>query len=246
MNLEAMMSSPSIPTEHLYSNPTPIASLLTSITADFLDTIMLTVEAKLGSLTHMHPKHLKADLISKIPHHSDIDFMKLTRNEKMIFTTKSPTTAQEILQLQILLTTPVTVSVQIDSISTKFLLHNISPEVQRSDIAEELADIGIIALEIRRFLRKNDNTLRPTSTVLVTKLGVHLPREIKLWYQLHRISIFVDKPRQCLRCFKFNHNLNACRSSQLCASCGNSHEGPCTSPISCVNCHGTYLATDRP
>ena len=163
MNLEAMMSSPTIPTEYLYSNPTHIASLLTSITADSLDTIMLTVEANNGSLTHMHPKHLKADLINKIPHHTDIDFLKLTRNGKMILTTKSPTTAQEILQLQILLTTPVTVSVQTDSISTKFLLYNISPEVQYSDIAEEFADIGIIALEIHHFLKKNDNALRPFS-----------------------------------------------------------------------------------
>ena len=109
----------------------------------------------------MHPKHLKTDLINKIPNHSDIDFMKLTRNWKIVIIIKSSIAAQEILQLQLLLTTPVTVSVQTDSISTKFLLYNTAYEVQFSDIVEKLADIGIIALEIRRFFKNGDNALRP-------------------------------------------------------------------------------------
>lgn len=239
------MASQNISNNNLYINPTPIGSLLASTSVDFLDTIMLRIEAKEGSISHLHPKLLKTDLMNKVPHHTEIEFMKLTRGGKMILTTKSITAAQEILQLQSLLSIPVSASVQSESVSTKFLLYNIAPEVQCSDIAEELADAGIVALEIRRFLKKYDNALHPTSTILITKFGTHLPKEIKLWFQLHRISLFVDKPRQCPRCFKFNHNLKACRSPQICKSCGISHEEPCSSAISCANCQGNHMATDK-
>lgn len=109
----------------------------------------------------------------------------------------------------------MTASCQSEVISTQFLLHNIDPLIDCTEIAEELDFAGVKALEVRRFLRQGSTS---TISVLVTKLGHSLPSDIGLWYQFHRISLFVDKLCQYTNCIKFTHNSSAFKSARICAS----------------------------
>lgn len=51
-----------------------------------------------------------------------------------------------------------------ENIFTRFLLHNIDPQVECKDIAEKLEFSALSILEVRRFIRQD---AVPTATVLV-------------------------------------------------------------------------------
>lgn len=80
----------------------------------------------------------------------------------------------------------------------------------------------------------------------MTKLGTRLPSEIKLWFQNHRISAFWDKPRQCAKCYKYNHSTRTCTRDAVCKKCAQSHESACSSDTTvCINCQGPHEADDK-
>lgn len=76
-------------------------------------------------------------------------------------------------------------------------------------------------IQFRRFIRKNST--KDHSPVLVTSLVTSLPSEIKLWFSKQLIRQFIDRPRQCTKCYKFN-------------------DTPCSNPISSPNCDGGYCS----
>ena len=69
-----------------------------------------------------------------------------------------------------------------------------------------------------------------------------MPQDIKLWFTIQNIKQFVDRPRQCTRCFRFNHPTSKCKNEQVCVTCGSAHEGPCTSTVVCASCAGPHRA----
>ena len=93
-------------------------------------------------------------------------------------------------------------------------------------------------LELRRFVYKGQSNW--ISLVLITSLGTRLPLEIKLWFSIQNTRQFVDRSRQCKRCFRFNNPTSMCKSEQLCIVC--SHERPCSFPVSCASCNGLHWA----
>lgn len=46
-------------------------------------------------------------------------------------------------------------------------------------------------------------------------LVTRLPSEVKIYYQIYRVSLFTDYPRPCLNCWKFNHSTRYCHSQKL-------------------------------
>ena len=64
-------------------------------------------------------------------------------------------------------------------------------------------------------LRKKINVNKypqPTTSVLVTCLGTSFPSVVKLSYKVHRINPFFDKQKACLKCHRYNHSTEMCRS----------------------------------
>ena len=240
-----MTDKPSF-TPHLYKNDLPITTLASGAALQPGDSILVFLEGKDGPLTHLHPKRLKDDLVSKISNHANIDNLKLTRQGKLLVVTRSADTAAQVLSLRELVSVPVTPHLQTESITSRFLLHNIPTDVTCQEIAEELLCNNITSIEVRRFMRGNSGNRTPSLTVLVTMLGTQLPPYVKVWYQLHRISLFIDRPRPCLNCWKFNHNTRVCKSPRVCKDCGSTHEGPCTEPVlKCHNCQGSHRTDDK-
>lgn len=192
-----------------------------------LGAITIFVEGRGGTLPSIHPRTLKADIADQVPKYKEIEVLKQTKNNKLVIVTNSAEAAYQILKIQSLGNYPVSPRIQYESITSRFLLHNIPVEVTCNEIAEELNEGGIAVYEIRRFMRKSQAISYPTPTVLVTKLGTNLPSEVRLWFQNHKISQFWDRPRQCQVCYKYNHSTKSCKSEQICKRCALTHEGPC-------------------
>ncbi|GBL89984.1 hypothetical protein AVEN_88558-1 [Araneus ventricosus] len=97
--------------------------------------------------------------------------------------------------------------------------------------------------ELRRFVKLNSNKV--ISPVLITILGTTVPETIKLWFIRQRIQPFVDRPRQCNKCFVFAQGTRTCDKTNICFCCGGDHIGQCQQPPKCVNCSGSHNAKSR-
>ena len=138
---------------------------------------------------------------------------------------------------------PVKCRVIWENITNRFLLFNIPTDIPLAEVAKDLmAANNINIFEMRRFSRLNSP--REVSPVLVTILGNSLPNEIKLWFSLHKIRQFIDRPRQCRKCHKYNHSESKCPSqaNPICVNCGTQHEGVCQAAPHCCNCEGNHRA----
>ncbi|GBL77447.1 hypothetical protein AVEN_41839-1 [Araneus ventricosus] len=96
---------------------------------------------------------------------------------------------------------------------------------------------------MRRFVKPNSS--QETSPILVTILGTYLPDSVKIWFINQKIQPFIDRLRQCTKCFSFFHPIRVCEKSQACHLCGTGHVGPCQGPAKCINCQGPHSATSK-
>ncbi|XP_055938250.1 uncharacterized protein LOC129968418 [Argiope bruennichi] len=97
--------------------------------------------------------------------------------------------------------------------------------------------------EMKRFVKQNST--QQTSPILVTILGTSLPNSVKLWLTIQKIRPFIDRPRQCSKCYNFLHPSRICSKDQVCQLCGSEHVGNCQNPVKCINCQGSHAATSE-
>ncbi|GBN57688.1 hypothetical protein AVEN_216005-1 [Araneus ventricosus] len=74
---------------------------------------------------------------------------------------------------------------------------------------------------MRRFVKPNSS--QETSPVLVTILGTYLPDSVKFWFINQKLRPFIDRPRQCTKCFSFSHPTRVCEKFQACHLSGTVH-----------------------
>ena len=130
-----------------------------------------------------------------------------------------------------------------DNITTRFLLFQIPTTTPLEDLAHEFeTSNGLYILELRRFIKRGTNPA--FSPVLITLLGTSLPEEIRLWFSIHRMRQFIDRPLQYRKCHKFTRCEVKCNiENKICVTCGeSSNKGACSSPIKCANRKGAYTA----
>uniref|UniRef100_A0ABD2VXB6 Nucleic-acid-binding protein from mobile element jockey n=1 Tax=Trichogramma kaykai TaxID=54128 RepID=A0ABD2VXB6_9HYME len=89
----------------------------------------------------------------------------------------------------------------------------------------------------------------PTTSVLVYFEGDFLPKEISLYHVITKVSPYVKRTTQCLKCFKFAHIAKFCRGKQRCGICGDlqqtkDHECDGITPR-CANCQGSHKSTSK-
>ncbi|GBN17051.1 hypothetical protein AVEN_63798-1 [Araneus ventricosus] len=131
-----------------------------------------------------------------------------------------------------------------ENISARFLLTDIPTTTPLEELAKEIQDKNdCLVVELRRFVKLNSN--KAISPVLITILGTTVTETIKLWFIRQRIQPFVDRPRQCNKCFVYTHGTRICDKSNICFCCGGDHIGPCQQPTKCVNCSGSHNAKSR-
>ena len=165
----------------------------------------------------------------------------------MLIETNNVDCAKELVQIKSLLGTPVTSYIQTENITSRFALHNIDPEISLVDLGTELQESNPIKImELRRFTTRHAGSVKPSETVLVTIFGTQLPVSVKFFYISEKIKLFYDRPRQCSKCWHFDHVLAKCSSEVVCRKCSGNHLlASCNSSTStCTNCKGQHEATD--
>lgn len=177
------------------------------------------------------------------------DTAKFTRKGSLIITTKNASMVADIAKCKSFAGVKIKTNTNMDSLTTKFLLRDIPTDIDLNSVVEEISNFNKVKIiEARRFLKKDKNIFLPTNTVLITTLGTKIPDNIVCWSTSQRISIFVDSPRFCGKCYKFNHGTKMCSSPiQLCHKCGKSEHAAndCNEELSCINCKEKHSVFDK-
>ncbi|XP_055949578.1 uncharacterized protein LOC129983905 [Argiope bruennichi] len=169
--------------------------------------------------------------------------MRFTRRGKLIFTTKDLGCTKQLLGLEQINDTKVTSNVIWEGVTSRFLLIDMLTCVPLKEVADELRQFNDIETrEMRRFVKQNSTQ---QTSILVTILGTSLPDSVKLWLTFQKIRPFIDRPRQCSKCYNFLHLSRICSKDQVCQLCGTEHVGNCQNPVKCINCQGSHAATSK-
>lgn len=125
---------------------------------------------------------------------------------------------------------------------TKGVVRGVDSSLTPTETLEKLSAAGVIA--VYRCNRVLDNTRVPTESVIATFAGTSCPSEIKIWPLIFRVDPLAPRPLQCRNCWRFGHSIGACKSSQRCCTCGESHApSDCTSENErCCLCEGNHPA----
>ena len=126
-----------------------------------------------------------------------------------------------------------------------------SPEaLSDSDIREELAAAKIDVKSIFSISWTRNSLASPewegTLRLVVAKPAADkLPSSVRIFARSAKIRPADNRPRLqvCPRCHGF-HNINACTRRARCGLCAaDFHNGPCVTPIKCLNCAGPHVAS---
>lgn len=191
------------------------------------------------------PKIIKDDLNVKVTNTKNIEEVIHARNGKLLVITEHKKTAEELANIKTIASTRVDVHIQIECNTISFILNRMPTDTSLSEIKDEIEhENGFKVHSIRRFTKKGYN--QPTETLLITIYGRILPTYIRIWMNRQKISQFFDKPRQCVKCFKFNHPTKFCKNNETCNQCGENHANVnCQKPLRCVNCQGAHHPTSK-
>lgn len=209
------------------------------------NTFNLIFEANDESHIPKDPYKLKNQLSNRVLHHNQITKILHTRQGKLLIQTSGIEAALELSEIKEVLGSKVTVKTPLENITSKFLLRDIGTDLDLKILVEEIEGTGIAVNNAQRFTKKG--TKEPSELVLITTYGNQIPKEIRLFWSINKIEKFVDSPRQCLKCFKFNHSTKKCKVTEaLCPRCGSTHLETCPAESpSCVNCKAPHQATDK-
>ena len=112
------------------------------------------------------------------------------------------------------------------------------------EILENLLDQGVAKVE--RCRRTKGGLKVPTPTLFLTFNKPKLPEYITIVYQRVKVDLYVPKPLQCYKCYKFGHPSSKCKGKQVCGRCGyEDHVGSCPHPPLCPNCKGEHAPTSK-
>lgn len=192
----------------------------------------------IDKIPRSYPKLVKDSLKEKVTNIKKVNEVVHARNGNLLVITECVNTAKELGKTKNIIGKQVETSVQTESITSRFLLFDITTDTTLAELKEDLEEENQLKIHnIRRFTKKTDKGVIQTRTVLITCLGRFLPEYIKLWMTRQKITLFVDRPRQCTNCWSYEHNTKLCSKTRKCLNCGEDHhQSVCqtTNPKCCL------------
>lgn len=199
---------------------------------------------KSKKLPQKNPFEVREDMKYLINRHEQIFNMKYTRQGKVIFTTKDPICASQLLTMKEFADTKIISDVIWENITSRFLIFDIPVDTPLDVLANEIEkknDMYIV--EMRRFVKQNSSN--KTSPILITVMGTTIPESVHMVMIHQKIQHFVDRPRYCNKCFSFSHPTRVCDKAEHCYLCSEIHKGPCKNVEKCINCEGPHNAKSK-
>lgn len=116
----------------------------------------------------------------------------------------------------------------------------------------ECRSVSTTVIKARRMNKKKKidgkTVWEPTGTVVLSFLGQVLPKHVYCCSVSLPVNIYTLPTIQCLKCCRFGHIRDQCRSQARCSRCAGPHEGNSCSVsennITCLFCSGCHPASD--
>lgn len=169
-----------------------------------------------------------------------IDSCKKLRSGDILLKTKSATQATKLIQL-ISLSNEIKVEVKEHNYLnyTKGVIYsNGLRNISEEEILSELKTQNV--MEIKKILKKEDNTLTETGLIILTFSLSKLPDEIDIGYEKTNVRPYIPMPLRCHQCFRFGHPTKFCKNNKICINCGSidhTADGEmCENKTLCINC----------
>ena len=110
------------------------------------------------------------------------------------------------------------------------------------ELKSHLANQGVT--DIKRISIKRNEEIINTNTYILTFNKSSLPKELKVGYNLIKVSLYIPNPLRCYKCQKFGYHETKCLKSPVRKKCGESGsdhiELSCNNPMKCANCQGNH------
>ncbi|GBM78121.1 hypothetical protein AVEN_17047-1 [Araneus ventricosus] len=141
--------------------------------------IVIANAEKTKKLPRTNPFLIQDFVKQSVSRHEQIENMKHTRQGKIMFTTKDPICAIQLLSLETFMGISISTDIIWENVSARFLIFDIPTSTPLGELVAEIEDKNdCIVVEMRRFLKQNSP--KEMSPVLITILGTTVPEAIKI------------------------------------------------------------------
>ena len=114
------------------------------------------------------------------------------------------------------------------------------------EVLEGLKEKGVTG--VRRITITKNGKKVDTNTFVLTFNTPMVPKDLKIFYRVIKVDIYIPNPLRCYNCQKFGHHEDRCKSEKTCGQCGKKDPHPmrdCKAPPHCVNCGGDHPANSK-
>lgn len=201
----------------------------------------------------LHKMSLGKIIFQKLKVESDniVNIHNVGKNRIKIIT-KSSELANQILDSNLLYHYNLRAYIPESSIFRKGVVRNVDPTLSSEEILEVI-ESSINITDLRRITKKVPTDKNPkyinTPTVVLTFRGQILPDFISIYGARCAVRPYIYKVTQCLKCFRYGHIMNNCRSDFRCEKCKQTHPSSDCQVIPdqpfCLNCDGNHFTKDK-
>ena len=172
--------------------------------------------------------------------------VKKLKNQTLLIETTRKTQTESLLKITQFFNIKVSVSEHKSLNSSKGIIKDRTLKGEtEEDILDYLKPQGVTA--VKRFKIKKDYSLVETNTLLLTFNSANLPTNVKIFYRIIPVELYIPNPLRCFNCQKFGHHESNCSEDpgSVCERCGKGnhdhHTSQCKNPIKCINCGKDHL-----
>ena len=146
---------------------------------------------------------------------------KKKKKKTLLIETTRKTQTENLLKLKQFFNIKVSVSEHKSLNSSKGIIKDKALKGEsEEDILDYLKPQGVTA--VKWFKIKKDYSLVETNTILLTFNSATLPSNVKIFYRIIPVELYIPNPLRCFNCQRFGHHESNCPGDpgSVCEKCG--------------------------
>lgn len=123
-------------------------------------------------------------------------------------------------------------------VSTYGIIRNIPKFISLEDIRDNIvSQIPITAIERLNYWNRDLKELQPGTSIKINFRSNNIPEEVKLFYVVNKVELFVTRPLLCQNCLNYGHTKKFCKAEELCKICtSKKHNEDIICKLTCKQC----------